>query len=71
MDKHKEGVAKSQQVIRRILKASVRGLKAWEICAIYLTMVGKRMSESALTARTRQMTDVVCNLSDYTYSLEK
>ena len=71
MDKHKAGVADSQQFIRRILKAAKRGMKAWEICAAYFIMAGKRMSESAMTARIRQMMDVVCNLSDYTYSIKK
>lgn len=71
MNKTEAGLADSQHAIRRILKAAKRGMKAWEICAAYLILIGKRMSESAMTARIRQMMDVVCNLSDYTYSIKK
>ena len=71
MNKTKAGLADSQQFIRRILKAAKRGMKAWEICAAYSILVGKRMSESAMTARIREMGDIICNLSDYTYSIKK
>lgn len=71
MNKTKAGLADSQNAIRRILKAAKRGMKLYEICAAYLILVGEYMAETSLAARTREMDDVVCNLSDYTYSIKK
>ena len=69
MNKTKEGLSDTQHNIRSILKGNKHGLKAYEICAIYLIQFKKQYSESATTARMREMSDVNCNLSTYRYSL--
>jgi hypothetical protein len=70
MDKHSEGIASIHNNIRKMLKGRKRGLKGWEIQQGYLARYGKRYSESSITARLRQMMDVSCNLSNYTYRLQ-
>ncbi len=70
MNRTKEGISATHHNIRSILKGSKHGLKAYEICDTYLIQFKKRHSESALTARLREMRDVKCNLSNYRYSLE-
>ena len=70
MDNTKAGLSATQHNIRSILRGSKHGLKAYEVCEIYFIQFKKRYSESATTARMRQMADVHCNLSTYRYSLE-
>lgn len=69
MNKAKAGLATIHQNLRKILKGRKRGVKAWEIVIIYARRFGKLYSDSAITARLREMLDVFCNLSDYTYRL--
>jgi len=69
MNKTKAGVSQKQHNIRSILRGSKHGLKAHEICSIYLIQFKQYCSESATTARLREMSDVSCNLSTYRYSL--
>ena len=70
MDKYKEGISGVHQNIREILKRRRSAPKAWHIQAVYLRIYGKRYSESSITARLREMADVTCNLTDYTYSIK-
>lgn len=70
MNNTKEGLSATQHNLRSILKGSKRGLKGYELCDIYLIQFKKRYSESAMTARLREMADISCNLSTYRYSLE-
>lgn len=70
MNKTKEGLSSAHYVLRDILKFSDKALKAWEIGVQYLKITGKRMSESSITARLREMRDVSCCLSTYTYTME-
>jgi hypothetical protein len=69
MNNTKAGVADIHIRFRKIFKASKKPLKAWHIQAIYHRQYGKRYSESSVTARLREMMDVNCNLSDYTYDI--
>lgn len=69
MNKYKEGIATIHNNLRKLLNSYKRGLKAWEICDIYLRRFKIKYSDSAMTARLREMADVVCNLSNYTYSI--
>ena len=69
MKKTKAGVSTKQHNIRSILKGSKHGLKGYEVCDIYCSQFKERCSESATTARMREMHDVTCNLSTYRYSL--
>jgi hypothetical protein len=69
MNKTKEGKASVHQNLRAIFKAKKKPMRAWHLQAFYLEMFGKRYSESSITARLREMLDVSCNLTDYTYML--
>ena len=69
MNKTKEGGADTHINLRKIFKAKKKPMKAWHLQAFYLEMFGKRYSESSITARLREMMDVKCNLTDYTYTL--
>lgn len=69
MNKYTQGTATIHQNIRKILRGLKRGLPAWEITGRYARRFGKLYSDSAMTARTREMGDVVCNLSTYKYTL--
>jgi len=69
MNKTKAGVSTKQHNIRSILRGSKHGLKGHEVCAIYFIQFKEMCSESATTARMREMSDVSCNLSTYRYSL--
>ncbi len=69
MNKTKDGNADIHIRFRKILNASKKPLKAWHIQAVYLRKYDKRYSESSVTARLREMDDVTCNLSDYTYDI--
>ena len=71
MDKTKEGIASIHQNLRQIFTAKKKPMKAWHIQAFYKQMFNKRYSESSITARLRQMADVSCNLTDYTYTLNR
>ena len=69
MNKTKAGKADLHFVIRKILNAAIKPLKAWQIQMQILIETGKRYSESAVTARLREMADIKCNLTDYTYDI--
>lgn len=69
MNKYKEGKAEIHIRFRVIFKEAGKALKGWQVQAAYLLKYGKRYSESTVTARIREMKDIKCNLSDYTYSL--
>lgn len=69
MNKTKAGMSATQHNIRSILRGSKHGLKSYEVCEIYFIQFKMRYSESATTARMREMSDVSCNLSTYRYSL--
>ena len=70
MDKNREGTAGVHQNIRSIFKDKKKPMKAWHVQTFYIEKFGKRYSESTITARFREMADVKCNLSTYTYTLE-
>ncbi len=70
MNKTREGKASIHQNIRKLLKLRKKGLKCYELRDLYNAAYGKYYSESGFSARLREMKEVVCNLSDYTYSLE-
>ena len=69
MNKYKEGAATIHQNIRKILRDRKRGLEAWEITSRYARKFGKLYSDSAITARIREMGDVTCHLTTYKYTL--
>jgi hypothetical protein len=71
MNKTKEGKSSMHTNIRRMMRAVRCGMKCFELRDLYFSMFKKMYSESAFSARLREMKDVVCNLSDYTYSLVK
>lgn len=70
MDRTNEGIASIHHNLRKIFTAKKKPMKAWHLQSFYLEMFGKRYSESSITARLRQMRDVSCNLTDYTYTLK-
>ena len=70
MDKYKNGVATIHQNIRKLLKRR-KPMPAWVICNLYEQRYGKRYSDSAMTARLRQMRDIICNHSTYEYEIIK
>lgn len=70
MNNYTKGNAKVHHNIRQIMKSYPMPLKGWHIQARYQKLFGKRYSESTITARLREMKDVICNLSTYTYTLE-
>ena len=69
MNKYTEGLATIHCNLRSILRHR-KPMEAHKIVAAYLRKYGKRYSDSSITARLREMHDVKCNLSNYTYSLE-
>ena len=69
MNQYKEGTATIHQNIRKILRGLKRGLPAWEITGRYARRFGTLYSDSAITARTREMLDVNCSLTTYKYTL--
>ena len=69
MDKRKAGVSEIHCNLRELLKPINVGLRAFEICEIYFHKYNQRYSDATMTARFREMNDVVCDLSDYTYRL--
>ena len=69
MGKREEGILDIHIAIREILKASKKPLKAWHVQAIVLRKYNKRYEGSTITARMREMADVRCDLSDYTYTI--
>jgi hypothetical protein len=71
MNKYREGVATIHGNIRKILRGRKRGLKAYEIVNEYARKFKVVYSDSAMTARMREMKDIKCNLSNYHYTLEK
>ena len=60
MNKYKEGIGKPHAIIREIMKRKVWWMP-YDVAFTYRLKTGKRMSESALTARLREMKDVVCD----------
>jgi hypothetical protein len=68
MNKHQLGIADIHVNFRKIMTPG-KELKAWQIQVAYLREYGKRYSESSITARLREMKDVRCDLSTYTYKL--
>jgi len=69
MDARAEGVSTIHCNLRKLLAGRKRGLRAFEICNLYFNRYKKRYSDAAMTARFREMQDIVCNLSGYTYML--
>jgi hypothetical protein len=69
MDKRKNGVSDIHCNLRELLRPIDMGLMGFEICEIYFHKYHRRYSDSTMTARLREMSDVVCDLSDYTYRL--
>jgi len=69
MDKYKTGVATIHQNLRKLLKGRKGGYKAWELVLMYARRFGKLYADAAITARLREMRDVTCRKSDYTYSI--
>ena len=67
MNRTKDGESNLHDKIRMILIKNKRFMKAWEIVNAIFEATGFRYSESGMTARLREMKDVVCNLSKYTY----
>ena len=70
MDKYKNGVATVHQNIRKLIKRR-KPMRAWVICDLYEQRYGKRYSDSTMTARFRQMRDIICNHSTHEYELIK
>lgn len=70
MDKRSQGISPIHQNLREILRRRKSAPKAWHLCAVYLRVYGTRYSDSTITARLREMPDVTCNLTDYTYSIK-
>ena len=68
MNKQNEGIADVQNKIRKILKGG-RSLESWRITQEYRVRFKKQYSDASITARMRQMSDVVCDLSTYQYKL--
>lgn len=64
------GDSKIHRNIRKLLEGAKRGLRCYELRDLYAKTFGKFYSESGFSARLREMADVICNLSDYTYSLK-
>jgi len=71
MNKYNAGIATIHTNIRKILKGRKRGIQAWKVSLLYARRFGTMYSDASITARFRQMNDVVCNLSDYTYSIKE
>ena len=69
MDKRAEGISTIHCNLRRFLKGRRRGKKAGEICDIYNAIYNTNYGDATMTARFREMRDMVCDLSDYTYRL--
>ena len=61
--KYRDGIADVHFNIRKILREYPDGLLAHELCDEYQLRFKKRFDSSGMTARTRQMRDVVCNLT--------
>ena len=76
MNKYKEGIGKPHVILRDIMKERVWWMP-YDVVIKYRVRTGKPMSESALTARFREMKDVNCKLrkikgeNKYMYKLEK
>ena len=70
MNKYTHGIATIHNNLRKLLKGRKRGLQAWQICRLYARRFGKMYSDSSITARIREMIDIVCNLADYTYKMK-
>jgi len=66
---YKNDQAKVHKNIRKLLQHKKQGLRCYAIRDLYEKTYGKFYSESGFSARLREMADVVCNLSDYTYSI--
>jgi len=69
MNKTRLGLADLQECIRGVLRAADRGMRSWEIEECTRVMVGRRYSDSSISARLREMEDVTCDLSTYRYTL--
>ena len=69
MNNTRDGKAYLHSVIRKAMKAAGKPMKAWQIQIEIIKAIGKRYSESSVTARLREMLDVTCNLTDYTYDI--
>jgi hypothetical protein len=69
MNKTRIGQATIHFNIRRLLKGRKRGLRCFEIRNLYILRYKHRYSESGFSARLREMRDVRCNLTNYTYKL--
>ena len=69
MNKHKLGVADIHVNIRKLMKGLKRGLRCHELRNLYSIKHGHYYSESGFSARLREMKDVKCNLSNFTYAL--
>jgi len=66
---YSNGTSKIHANIRKLLKHKTQGLRCYAIRDLYKETYGKFYSESGFSARLREMADVVCNLSDYTYTI--
>ena len=69
MDKYKLGIAQVHNNLRKLLTGRKRPLRLWQIVALYTKRFKVMMEATTIAARMRQMRDVVCNLTDYTYSI--
>ncbi len=69
MNNTKIGKATIHFIMRKVFRLAGEPLKAWQLQRGLYSETGKWYSESSVTARTREMRDVRCNLSGYTYEL--
>jgi len=69
MNKRTLGISEIHCNLRELLGSMDVGLRGFEICEIYFHKYHRRYSDSTMTARLREMSDIVCDLSNYTYTL--
>lgn len=69
MNKYREGKATIHFRIIKLLKGRKRGLRCHEIRNLYSIKHNHYYSESGFSARLREIANIKCNLSDYTYKL--
>jgi hypothetical protein len=76
MNKTREGIGKCQIILREIMKRK-KWWMPYDVAFKYRVKTGKNMSESALTARFREMKDIICERRaikgeiKYMYKMEK